>query len=201
MKFNKIPVIILALILLLLPVNAVAAVACACCAEPGEYSISVKKPNTYDLSVLEEIQFATANLYTNAGSPENILGIAPLGDDYSIKALFQNKGWKFDFKDNAGKTGTLSLPLPTSMVAFMADLHDGAPGQIEPVLYKEWRFKFKVGRGTGIFQKGIAPLTEYFLVLQGRGNNCTSSIDFKNWRLEITGRKASYAFYGNLKNN
>ncbi len=114
--------------------------------------------------------------------------------------MFQSNAWKLNFTDDKSKTGMLNLPMPTSMVAFAADIHDGKEGGAGgPLLYKELRFKHKVQSGTGIFKNGIAPATEYFFVLQGRGNNCLNASDFTHWRLEITGRKAGYAFYGNLK--
>ncbi len=178
----------------LFPTNALA---CACCAEPGAYSIRTMKPTNLELDQLKRIQFGTANLYTTAGE-DNIKGIAGIGEDYSISGLLQNAAWKFNIKDTAGKSGTLNLTKPVSMVAFMADIHDNGAGS-ETVLYKEWRFKYRVQSGTGIFQSGIAPATEYFLVLQGRGNVCTNAEDFKNWRLEITGKRADYAFFGDLK--
>ena len=199
MKTSRILYFIFVLMLLSLPAKAESHY-CACCAEPGQYAINVRKPQNFELEILKEIEFATANLYTNAAFPENIKGISGLGDDYSVDGSFQNKIWRFDFTDDKSRKGALVLPLPTTMTAFEADLYDREENQSAgPVLYREWRFKFKVRQGTGIFQAGIAPLTEYFLVLQGRGNNCASKEDFKNWRLEITGKKASYAFYGKLK--
>jgi hypothetical protein len=36
------------------------------------------------------------------------------------------------------------------------------------------------------------------LVLQGRGNGCDNAGDFGNWRLQVSGEKADYAFYGKL---
>jgi len=87
---------------------------------------------------------------------------------------------------------------PLSMVAFAADIHDKNSDADNPSLYKEWRFKYRVQSANGVFQKGFAPATQYFLVLQGRGNACTQAADFTDWRLEITGRQASYAFYGKL---
>ena len=174
------------------------ALACACCAERGAYSISTKKPTNLELNELKKIQFGTTNLFTTAAFPDNIKGINPLGENYSLNGLLQNNSWKFTVKDDAGKSGTLNLTKPLSMVAFMADIHDG-DGAGEVSLYKEWRFKSRVQSGTGIFQTGIAPAAEYFLVLQGRGNACTQAEDFKNWRLEITGKKANYAFFGELK--
>jgi len=173
------------------------ALACACCAERGTYSISTRKPSAQDLDELKKIQFKTTSLYQTAAYPENIKGISPLGENYSLSGSLQSNLWKLNVKDEAGKSGTLNLTKPLSMVAYMADIHDGN-GTSEVVLYKEWRFKYRVQSGTGIFQTGIAPATEYFLVLQGRGNNCTQAEDFKNWRLEITGKRANYAFFGDL---
>ena len=185
-----------ALIFLSFPLNVFA---CACCAEPGDYSINVKKPEKFELNELRKIRFATANLFTNAAGEDNIKGISPLGENYSLNGLFQSGAWKLNLKDDKGKIGTLVLPVSASVVAFAADIHDGKQaGGGGPLLYKEWRFKYRVQSGTGIFQTGIAPATEYFLVFQGRGNACTQAEDFTHWRLEITGRKASYAFYGEL---
>jgi hypothetical protein len=172
--------------------------ACACCAEKGTYSISVQKPDDYILSELQKLKIGTTNLYSDAGYPDTIKGISPLGDMFTASCLLKNKMWKFDFKDNKSKSGTLNLPLPATYVDYRVDLQDSEEGT-EAILYREFRFKWKVGGGTGIFQKGISPATDYFLVLQGRGNNCTSAETFTHWRLEITGKKASYSFFGKLK--
>lgn len=176
-----------------------AALACACCAETGAYSITTKKPTALELDELKRINFGAANLYSTPAYPDDVKGIARLGENFALDGLLETSVWKFDFKDAAGKLGTLSLTKPLSMVAFMADIYDTPAGGNEPNLYKEWRFKSRVQSGTGIFQTGIAPATEYFLVLQGRGNACTQAEDFTHWRLEITGKRASYAFFGALK--
>lgn len=177
---------------------SIQAFACACCAEPGTYSINVKKPAGFELTELKKIRFATANLFMTAAGEANIKGISSIGENYSLSGLLQSPVWKFNFKDDKGKSGTLDLRQPTSMVAYMVDIHDRKEGEGDPVLYKEWYFKSTVQSGTGIFQKGLAPATKYVLVLQGRGNNCTQAEDFTHWRLEITGKKASYAFFGKL---
>ncbi len=199
MKFNKtisFTFFAAAIIYLSFPLNVFA---CACCAEPGAYSISVKKPKKFELDELRKIRFATANLFMTAAGESNIKGISPLGENYLLNGLFQSGAWKLNLKDDKGKIGTLVLPMPTSAVAYAADIHDGKEGGAGgPLLYKEWRFKYKVQSGTGIFQTGITPATEYFLVFQGRGNACTQAEDFKHWRLEVTGRKANYSFYGEL---
>jgi len=36
------------------------------------------------------------------------------------------------------------------------------------------------------------------LIFQGRGNRCDNAEDFTHWRLEISGKKTSYAFFGEL---
>lgn len=173
--------------------------ACACCAERGHYSITTKKPDQYALGELKRMKFDTALLYTDAGFEETVKGITPLGDSYTVNAALSGNLWKFVFKDDKAKTGSLNLARPVSMVEYMVDqtpLAGASAG--EPVLYKEWRFKYNVGSGNGIFQSGIAPKTEYFLVLQGKGNVCTSAEQFESWRLEITGAKARYAFFGKV---
>ncbi|MCA1638856.1 MAG: hypothetical protein LC768_11080 [Acidobacteria bacterium] len=174
------------------------ALACACCADAGTYSIRVKNPDKYEFDELKKIKFTKAKLFTTPGYPDDIKGINPLGENYSLNGSLQNNLWKLDLTDDKDKSGTLNLTKPSSMVVFMADLHDSKDTGAGVKLYKEWRFKYGVNSGTGIFQKGIAPKTEYFLVLQGRGNACTTAGDFTHWRLEITGKKASYAFFGEL---
>lgn len=168
---------------------------CACCAERGDYSTTIKKLDDYEISELKRLKIAEANLYTDAGYPDNIKGISPLTENYTGSFLWQKTGWKFDFKNDQNATGILNLLKSQTVVDFRVDTYNEG----EPVLYKELRFKSKVSRGTGIFSKGIAPATDYFLVLQGKGNNCMAAEQFTHWRLEINGKKADYAFFGKLK--
>ena len=144
------------------------ALACACCAEPGTYSISTKKPTNLKLDELKRIRFADANIFASPAFPDDIKGISSPVENYSLNASLADNLWKFNFKNDANKSGTLNLSKPLSMVAYSADIHDG-DGQSEIVLYKEWRFKYRVQSGSGLFQNGVAPATDYFLVLQGRG--------------------------------
>jgi hypothetical protein len=65
-------------------------------------------------------------------------------------------------------------------------------------LYKEVRLTGKLA-GNGIFASGINNDSRYKLILQGRGNHCLSSDDFKHWILEISGPQSSYSFYGSFK--
>jgi hypothetical protein len=179
------------------------ALACACCAEPGTYMISTSKPDEYKLGLLGEMKFnKDATLYTDAAGFDDMKGITfnqelTDADQFDLVTTFVSKTWKFTFKTKEGKTGVLTLPIPTQMVSFKVDLHDGEPNT-ETSLYKEFRFKGTAASGTGIFKGGIVKPTTYFLVFQGRGNHCDNASDFTHWRLEITGSKSDYAFFGKM---
>ncbi len=189
----------LSCLLLIVWIFPSSAFACACCAEPGHYSIRTSKPSVYELEELGKLKFRNAELYTDAGYPETIKGINPLGESFSVEGLLNGKIWAFNFKDNNQKTGKLDLTKPLSMVEYMVDLPSASvENQGETKLYKEWRFKYRVQNATGIFKNGFVPANEYFLVLQGYGNVCTSAEDFKKWRLEINGKKADFAFFGDF---
>lgn len=181
--------------LLLLPVCVLA---CACCADPGEYRISLDKPNTYVLGLLDRMRFGNAaHLYaTEVGIEENAKGIVDPSENYAFTGSRESGVWKLTFREGK-KYGTLILPLPSQMLSYRADIHDGT-SNLNVTLYKEWRFEGLVN-GTGFFRRGIARKTKYFLVFQGRGNNCDDDSNFTHWRLEITGPKAHYAFYGEME--
>lgn len=175
------------------------ALACACCSNVGDYYISFSKPGAYERGLMGEVRFGgTAHLYQTAGEPEEgARGLAGASENYKLDGSLVGGVWKLTFRDG-GKTGTLNLPLPPKVLSFKADIRDGqtsAGGG--PLLYKEWRFEGQAS-GTGLFRAGAGAPAKYLLVLQGRGNGCDNSEDFKHWRLQITGRNAEYAFYGEL---
>lgn len=181
--------------------------ACACCAERGFYSIQTVKPDDYYLDILQKIQFAeNTELYLGAGDFGSVRGLETLInansefglETFSLTDAFNAKTWRLNFKSKNGKTGTLVLPMPAQMLQFKADIHDNSDKGLGPVLYKEMRFKGNVQTGGGFFQSGIVKPTTYFLVFQGRGNACDNPEDYTNWRLEINGKKADYAFIGKL---
>lgn len=184
--------------------------ACACCAEKGDYSISTLTPDKSKIELLTQMNFnGAAELYTNAAEFEAIKGLKSIQasyeahnwettpDFFTLENMFAAKRWKFNFTTADGKKGTLDLPLPAQMLSFKADIHD-TPAGSEVNLYKEWRFKGTVGSGNGFFKSSILKPTTYFLVLQGRGNNCDNAEDFTHWRLEVTGKNADYAFFGKM---
>lgn len=173
--------------------------ACACCAEEGQYQIGFSKLSASELSLMKRMRFGeTAHLFaTAAGLDEDAKGLSHPAKTYSLTGSLVGNLWKLVFRDG-NNSGTLKLPLPAKMLSYQADIHDGKTGGGGgPLLYKEWRFEGQVN-GTGFFQAGTIASTKYFLVFQGRGNNCGNAEDFTHWRLEITGKKAGYAFYGEL---
>jgi hypothetical protein len=182
--------------LLVLPVRALA---CACCSNTGDYFISFGKPSAYELGLLGEMRFGgTAHLYQTEASPEDgPKGITGAAENYTLNGSLVGGAWRLTFRDG-GKSGTLSLPLPPRLLSYKADIRDGqtSPGG-GPLLYKEWRFEGQAS-GTGLFRAGTTAPAKYFLVLQGRGNGCDNSEDFKHWLLKVTGRNAEYSFYGEM---
>lgn len=173
--------------------------ACACCSNTGDYHNSFGKPSEFHLNLMKEVRFGgTAHLYlTEADVEESARGLAHDATSYSLGGSLVGNVWKLTFRDG-NKSGTLNLPLPAKMSSHSADIHDGRTGGGGgPLLYKEWRFEGQAS-GTGLFKAGVVAPTRYVLVLQGRGNGCDSAEDFTHWRLKVTGRKADYAFYGEL---
>ena len=173
--------------------------ACACCADNGQYRISMARPDDYKLGLMKRIRFAdAANLFTGEGEVADVVkGLAHPAEKYSLSGSLIAGTWKLSFRDE-NNLGSLDLLWPAKFLSYSADIHDGQiGGGGGPLLYKEWRFEGVV-YGSGVFRGGLTAPAKYFLVFQGRGNNCDNAEDFTHWRLEVTGRKASYAFFGAL---
>jgi hypothetical protein len=203
---SKILIAISTMIVLL--VNSIPALACACCADKGAYQISVSKPDTYQIGLFKEMKFASnATLFTSdAGVDES--HVKGLPNDYNddnyqsgfdkltLGGSFAGKTWTLNFTDYKGRKGSLLLALPSKMLKYAVDLEpDKAPNH---GLYKEFRFE-GIAKGRGFLQSSITPSTKFFLVFRGEGNACDNASDFKFWRVEITGTKARYAFWGKME--
>ena len=197
MRLKQILFLLAAIAALLL--SPLTALACACCSNTGHYYSGTVDLDEHPLSELKRLRFArTAFLFeTEAGMDEDSLGIAQPKSSYSLQGAFIGNVCRLTFRSGTN-TGTLELPLPNKMWNHSADIHDGklSPGG-GPLLYKEWRLEGDI-KGNGFFKTGMAAPARYVLVLQGRGNGCDSAEDFGNWRLEVRGEKADYAFYGKL---
>jgi hypothetical protein len=201
-RILKVYAIALALFALLVapaPRASRASAFCACCAEPGEWFENTGRMESYEVAELRNVKFdATAKLYTTAAGFEGTKGLPAQYESFKLSDSFGRAlALTLAFTGERGETGSLVLQLPRVATTFGADLHDYPEGSAGPILYKEWRFA-GTARGTGMFRRSIAPGTKFHLILQGRGNNCLSSTDFKHWRLDINGPRADYAFYGAL---
>ncbi len=159
------------------------------------------------LSMLDEIRFdAPTDLYMTDAGWDGIKGLSDLDKDeeagksidLSIAEAFANKRWTFTIKSASGREGKLTLPMPRTLVKYAVDLREERGEGTMVSLYKELRFKGSVGTATGFLKRGIAVGTSYFLVFQGRGNGCDDASNFTHWRLELTGPRADYAFFGDL---
>ena len=197
MRLKRTLILVAALAGLLL--SPIAALACACCSNSGHYHSGSVDLDEHPLSELKRLRFArTAFLFaTEAGIEEDSLGIDQPKPNYVLQGTFAGNVWRLMFRSGAN-TGTLELPLPAKMWSHSADIHDGklsAGGG--PLLYKEWRLEGEI-KGNGFFSDGMTAAARYVLVLQGRGNGCDNAEDFGNWRLQVRGDKADYAFYGKL---
>jgi hypothetical protein len=80
---------------------------------------------------------------------------------------------------------------------FEVDPRDSPDQGTGPVLYKEWKLIGEV-TGTGAFSGTNSPKQVLTLVLQGRGNSCTSAADFTHWTLVTEGPKGVYSLFGTL---
>ena len=189
--------LIVAILLLLLTPNSV--LACACCSNEGTYYRGLGKIEDFQLGLMKEMRFGDkAVLFTTEADLEDeAKGISSPKETYALTGSLVNNVWKLIFRDGS-TSGVLSLPLPLRMETLKADIRDGQKSDGGgPLLYKEWRYEGRV-TGTGIFKPGMFADTRYSLVLQGRGNGCDNSEDFKSWRLQVKGKKANYAFYGEM---
>ena len=171
---------------------------CACCTDPGEYDLTTNAPlSDFHRAQLEGIKFgASAQLYLTDAGEDTVKGISNVTQENTLSAVFEARRWRLTFRSADGQSGSLTLPMPAKISTLAADIRDGEPGAA-PSLYKEWRLE-GVATGDGIFRAGFAAPAKYTLVLQGRGNRCDSGDDFTHWRLEVAGKKASYAFFGDL---
>ena len=202
--------LVIAFSLLIVIALSSSALACACCAERGAYDMWSGTPDSYHLGLLKDMRFGkTAELYMTASAFDSIKGVAEIEKeidggttgDFNIIDAYTNNTWRLDIKTPGGKAGTLVLPRPARMSIVKIDTHEKSEANTEITVYKEFQFRGPVRSGGGIFRGGLRGTASYQLIFQGRGNMCDNAEDFTFWRLEITGAKASYAFFGPMKSS
>ena len=162
---------------------------CACCSDEGEW---YQRTGKTDFGQLERVRFATA---VKTYEPPSSNG--ELSSTYVLSHTRTGRRWQLRFRDEQGKTGTLSFALPPNSVNYGADMHDGSDSGLGPLLYKEWRLSGPV-QVTGDFKRVMKGPARFHLILQGKGRGCTEAEDFEHWTLQINGAGNSFSFYGPL---
>ncbi len=188
----------------------VSALACACCAETGTYLDVKLRPEQLTANLLSELRFdSQADLFTTEAGFDMIKGLDPVRPEYDSgdwtaqtrfgsRASLNGQTWRFDYTTPKGQPGSLVFPMPVRLELFKADIRDDENRPNGPLLYKEIRLRGTVSSATGFTRAGWRRGTTYFLLFQGRGAGCDEPSDFTNWRLEISGPRADYAFHGKL---
>ena len=179
--------------------------ACACCTNPGQRYVEIETLDPNRLEQIESLRFGKeARLYAGGGGLEAIEGIRDPVERYDLKVTWDKTHAAagitiiaFTLANSGGWSGTLSLKLPKTVAIFEIDPRD-SPGQgTGPILYKEWKLTGEV-TGTGAFSGTNSAKQLLTLILQGRGNSCTSAADFTHWTLVTEGPKGQYSLFGEL---
>lgn len=175
-----------------------AAFACACCTNPGQRYVGSSPLDSSKRALLEELRFnGEAELFAGERDTVDIKGIVAPAARYEMHVAQEERRWVFDFRDKAGRSGTLVLALPASLSLMEVDPRSEPDRGLGPPLYKEWTLTSRAA-GTGIFAPGVGGGQRLSLVLHGRGNSCTSADHFTHWTLSVAGPKAHYHLFGEL---
>ena len=172
-----------------------AAQACACCSEIGQ---RIEQTDSIERGELVQVRFAPgARLFADAGFPDSVEGLGdPSDQDYRLAVNGSLKELVFDFTDANGKTGRIVFLLPKRFTRFEVDPREAVPAAAGhgPVLYKEWRYQGLAKLSGVLAARGV--WAHVRLILHGRGNSCTSAIDFDTWTLAVTGKAIRFKFLG-----
>ena len=195
---NMIPSILAVFVFVSLWLGATQALACACCTDPGYRNVHVVPFDGSKRTEIKQVRFAnSAQLFVTDGGLETVKGIKTPSERYKIRAKWEKSRVFFDLRDAQGGSGTLSLAIPLKLSVFEIDPRRGPDQGSGPVLYKEWKLTGKAA-GTGVFSAASGPGHLLTLIVQGRGNACTSADDFAHWTLVMQGSKANYHLFGDL---
>lgn len=176
-----------------------AAFACACCANPGQRYVEVMKLDSDRRAQIESIRFSkAAELYVGEAGVDIIEGIATPAERYALDVKREEGRLVFALRDEANHEGTLTLTVPDKITIFEVDPRDSPDQGTGPTLYKEWKLTGQVV-GAGVFNTGAEGKELLTLILQGRGNSCTSASDFTHWTLVMQGQKGNYTLFGALE--
>lgn len=175
-----------------------AAVACACCTNEGQRNVGTVALDSGKQQQIESLRFGRkAELFTGEADPESVGGIITPSRSYDVTAAWRDNRLVLSFRDDRGRTGTLSLARPASVGMFEVDPRNGRDTGQGPTLYKEWKLSAPA-LAAGVFAPGTGPRQTLTLIIQGHGNSCTDASDFSHWTLVMQGPKANYTLFGEL---
>ena len=150
------------------------------------------------IEMIGQVEFGKkVDLFTGAGGVESIEGIKAPSESYAVTVAWDKDRAVFVLNDQKGHSGSLSLQFPDKISIFEVDTRDAPNAAYGPALYKEWKLTGKTS-GTDAFDAANGREQRLTLILQGRGNACTSSNDFSHWTLVMEGPKANYLLFGDL---
>lgn len=174
------------------------ALACACCTNEGQRNVGTVALDSGKRQQIESMRFGRkAQLFTGEADVESVGGIVTPSRNYDLTAAWRDNRLVLSFRDDKGRTGTLSLARPASIAVFEVDPRNGRDSGQGPALYKEWKLSAPA-LATGVFAPGTGQRQTLTLIIQGHGNSCTDAGDFSHWTLVMQGPKANYTLFGEL---
>jgi len=178
--------------------GARSAFGCACCTHEGQRNVASVEIDSEKRQQIESLKYAgKAKLFTGERDAAAVAGITRPSTSYDVNVTWVDNLLVFTFRDRAGSAGMLTLTRPKTVSLFEIDPRDSPDVGQGPTLYKEWRMSSPAS-ATGVFAPGMGPRQILTLIIQGRGNSCTSDIDFSHWTLVMQGPKANYTLFGKL---
>ena len=174
------------------------ALGCACCTHEGQRNVADVEIDSGRRQQIESMRYGDkATLFTGEGDVAAIKGITAPSGSYDVNATWVDNLLVFTFRDKAGGTGMLTLTRPKTVSLFEVDPRDSPDVGQGPTLYKEWKISGPVA-GSGVLAPGAGPRQLLTLIIHGRGNSCTSDIDFSHWTLVMQGPMVNYTLFGKL---
>jgi hypothetical protein len=178
-----------------------AALACACCAETAWRYDQTETLKPRHSAEIGQMRFAKeAKLRVGSGEDNSRMKeLKEAGENLQLEASRPKERMAFTFRDEKGRTGTLSFQLPNTIAILEVDPRGAQTDTgLGPTLYKEWKLNAHAA-GDGLFKAAVTRNTRITLVLHGRGNACTSADQFTDWTLLVSGPPGKFTLYGKLE--
>ena len=180
--------------------GAPAALACACCAETAWRNVRTETLKPRHTAEIDQMRFAKEAKLVIGTAEDNsrIKGVKEAGENFQLEASRPKERMALTFRDEKGRTGTLSFRMPATISIFEVDPRGAETDKgLGPSLYKEWTLTAHA-TGDGLFKAAVTRNSKMTLVLHGRGNACTSAEQFTDWTLQVYGQPGKFTLYGKL---